>query len=698
MLAANGSVLTNKYSEGYPGKRYYGGNRVIDEVEDVAIDRVKALFGADAANVQPHSGANANLAAYLALLQPGDTVMGLRLDQGGHLTHGSPVNASGRLFRFVSYGLTPSDERIDLDQVRDLARTERPKLIVTGATAYPRIIDPIPFREIADEVGALFLFDAAHIAGLIAGGVHPNPVPHSDVVTFTTHKTLRGPRGGCIVSTSDYATPIDKAVFPGLQGGPLEHVIAAKAVAFHEAADPSFREYAQQIVRNAQALAAALAAEGFRLVSGGTDNHLLLVDLRTFDAELTGKIAQEVLDRAGITLNKNTIPDDPRSPFVTSGVRIGTPAVTTQGMREPEMARIAELIARSLRHRDDEAEQASVRRRGRRALLEVRAVPRAQRPRPLARLGVGWPFDARPGRLPHHRWCRRHRHVRAHAARALLRHQVRRCRRARRAQGARRAHRDTRWRRDVRGVPARDVGGVAPRRVPSGVHVVVGTSRCRARRGDHLHASGCSTTSTSGPHPQRSSGMVLAGGVMSLLGITMFYFRIPFFGLVLLSPDLAPLVTVLWVVGMANAVNLIDGLDGLAAGTVAIAAGAFFLYAQRLNDAGLLAAGSISPMVSVIVLGMCVGLPSAQLPSRAHLHGGLRGAPPRAADGRVDDRRRWASERAVQRPDLLLLRPPVHPALHPRGADPRHDVRDHSPRHRVELRWRPPTRTTCITG
>ena len=361
VLTANGSVLTNKYSEGYPGKRYYGGNRVIDEVEDIAIDRVKALFGAEAANVQPHSGANANLAAYLALLQPGDTVMGLRLDQGGHLTHGSPVNASGRLFRFVSYGLTPSDERIDLDQVRDLARAERPKLIVTGATAYPRIIDPVPFREIADEVGALFLFDAAHIAGLIAGGVHPNPVPYSDVVTFTTHKTLRGPRGGCIVSTSDYGTPIDKAVFPGLQGGPLEHVIAAKAVAFHEAADPSFREYAQQIVRNAQALAAALAAEGFRLVSGGTDNHLLLVDLRTFDAELTGKIAQEVLDRAGITLNKNTIPDDPRSPFVTSGVRIGTPAVTTQGMREPEMARIAELIARSLRHRDDDAEQASVR-------------------------------------------------------------------------------------------------------------------------------------------------------------------------------------------------------------------------------------------------------------------------------------------------------------------------------------------------
>ena len=361
VLSANGSVLTNKYSEGYPGKRYYGGNRFIDEAEDLARERVKALFGAEAANVQPHSGANANIAAYLALLEPGDTVMGLRLDQGGHLTHGSPVNASGKLFRFVAYGLTPSDERIDLDQVRDLALAERPKMIITGATAYPRIIDAQPFREIADEVGALFLFDAAHIAGLIAGGAHPSPVPYSDVVTFTTHKTLRGPRGGCIISKAEHATAIDKAVFPGLQGGPLEHVIAAKAVAFHEAAHPSFSDYAAQIVRNAQALAAGLAAEGFRLVSGGTDNHLLLVDLRTFDSELTGKIAQETLDRAGITLNKNTIPDDPRSPFVTSGVRIGTPAVTTQGMTEPEMAQIAELIARALRHRDDETEQAAVR-------------------------------------------------------------------------------------------------------------------------------------------------------------------------------------------------------------------------------------------------------------------------------------------------------------------------------------------------
>ena len=361
VMEATGSVLTNKYSEGYPGKRYYGGNRIIDEVEELARDRCKRLFGADHANVQPHAGANANMAAYLALLEPGDTVLGMRLDQGGHLTHGSPVNASGRLYHFVSYGVTDSDERIDLDQLEDLARRERPKLIVAGATAYSRIIDPEPIRRIADDVGALFLFDAAHVAGLVAGGVHPNPVGIADVVTFTTHKTLRGPRGGCIVCRADLAPAIDKAVFPGLQGGPLEHVIAAKAVAFGEASQPEFKDYAAQIVRNARALAEALAAEGFRLVSGGTDNHLMLVDLRPIDPELTGKVAQEVLDRAGITLNKNQIPGDPRSPFQTSGLRIGTPAVTTAGMKEAEMATIAGLIGRTLRCRDDEAELAAVR-------------------------------------------------------------------------------------------------------------------------------------------------------------------------------------------------------------------------------------------------------------------------------------------------------------------------------------------------
>ena len=355
VLAASGSVLTNKYAEGYPGKRYYGGNVHVDEAEDLARERVKALFGADHANVQPHAGANANMAAYLAVLEPGDTVLGMRLDQGGHLTHGSPVNFSGRLYDFVSYGVTPSDERIDMDEVRDRAQAHHPKLIVAGATAYPRIIEPAPFREIAEEVGALLMFDAAHIAGLIAGGVHPNPVPYCDIVTFTTHKTLRGPRGACILSTAEYATAIDKAVFPGLQGGPLEHHIAAKAVAFREAADPSFAAYARQIVANARALAEALSGHGFRLVSGGTDNHLLLVDLRTFDEDLTGAEAQTVLDRAGITLNKNTVPDDPRSPFVTSGVRIGTPSTTTQGMAEPEMERIAELIVRTLKGRDDDS-------------------------------------------------------------------------------------------------------------------------------------------------------------------------------------------------------------------------------------------------------------------------------------------------------------------------------------------------------
>jgi glycine hydroxymethyltransferase len=348
VMAATGSVLTNKYSEGYPGKRYYGGNYVIDEVEELARTRARQLFGADHANVQPHAGANANMAAYLAVLEPGDTVLGMRLDQGGHLTHGSPVNASGRLYRFVAYGVTESDERIDYDEVAEVARRERPKLIVAGATAYPRVIDPEPFRRIADDVGALFLFDAAHVAGLIAGGAHPNPVPFADIVTFTTHKTLRGPRGGCIVCRSDLAAAIDKAVFPGLQGGPLEHVIAAKAVAFREASTPEFAGYARQVVANARALAAGLAQEGLRLASGGTDNHLILVDLRSRFPELTGKAAQEALDRSGITLNKNQVPGDPRSPFQTSGLRLGTAAVTTTGMGEPEMARIATLIGRVL--------------------------------------------------------------------------------------------------------------------------------------------------------------------------------------------------------------------------------------------------------------------------------------------------------------------------------------------------------------
>src|SRR5262245_8575789 len=362
VLEATGSVLTNKYSEGYPGKRYYGGNEVIDQVEELARERARSLFGADHANVQPHSGANANMAVYLSLLHPGDTVLGMRLDQGGHLTHGSPVNASGKLFRFVAYGVTQSDERIDFDEVREVARRERPKLVVAGATAYPRIIDPRPFREIADEVGALFMFDAAHVAGLIAGGQHPNPMAHgADIVTLTTHKTLRGPRAGCILTTEELAETIDKSVFPGLQGGPLDHVIAAKAVAFHEAAQPEFAEYAAQIVRNASALAEALATAGLRLVSGGTDNHLMLVDLRTFDPDLSGKKARLALDRAGISLNENTVPDDPRPPYITSGLRIGTPAVTTQGMTESEMATVGGLIHRVLVGRGDDAEIAAVR-------------------------------------------------------------------------------------------------------------------------------------------------------------------------------------------------------------------------------------------------------------------------------------------------------------------------------------------------
>jgi len=360
VMAAVGSVLTNKYAEGYPGKRYYGGNHVVDDIESLAISRVCALFGADHANVQPHSGANANMCVYQALLSAGDTVLGLGLDHGGHLTHGSPVNASGMLYNFVNYGVG-AEERIDMDAVRDLALEHRPRMIVAGTTSYPRRIDPEPFRAIADEVGALLLFDIAHLAGLVAGGAHPNPVPFADVVTFTTHKTLRGPRGGCILATAEHAAAIDKAVFPGWQGGPQENAIAGKAIAFREAATAEFAEYAHRIVANAASLAAALADEGFRMVSGGTDTHMIVVDLRPFDVELTGKQAQATLDEAGITLNKNTVPDDPRSPFVTSGVRIGTPSVTTQGMTPAEMPTVARLIARALRGRDDATEISKVR-------------------------------------------------------------------------------------------------------------------------------------------------------------------------------------------------------------------------------------------------------------------------------------------------------------------------------------------------
>jgi glycine hydroxymethyltransferase len=359
VLEAMGSPLTNKYAEGLPGKRYYGGCEVVDKIEQLAIDRAKQLFGADHANVQPHSGASANMAAYMALLDPGDKVMGMRLDQGGHLTHGSPVNFSGRLYDFVAYGVDDETETLDYDRVRDLARRERPKMIVAGATAYPRIIDFAAFRQIADEVGALFLVDAAHIAGLIVGGAHPSPAPYADIITLTTHKTLRGPRAGCILCREEYAAAIDKAVFPGLQGGPLMHVIAAKAVAFHEAAQPGFREYAAGIVRNAQALASGLDGEGFRIVSGGTDNHLMLVDLRPFG--VTGKQAQEALDGAGITVNKNAIPNDPEKPFVTSGLRLGTAAVTTAGMGEPEMAEISSLIATVLRKTGDDVVAGDVR-------------------------------------------------------------------------------------------------------------------------------------------------------------------------------------------------------------------------------------------------------------------------------------------------------------------------------------------------
>ena len=346
VLEAQGSVLTNKYAEGYPGKRYYGGCDHVDVVERLAIERAKAVFGAEHANVQPHSGAQANMAAYFSRLGPGDSILSMNLTHGGHLTHGSPVNFSGKFFEVVPYGVREDDQRLDYAEVADLARRHRPKLIVAGHSAYPRQIDAAPFREIADEVGALLMVDMAHYAGLVAADLHPSPVPHADLVTTTTHKTLRGPRGGMILCRAAFAKSVDSSVFPGHQGGPLMHVIAAKAVALKEAATPAFKDYQRRIVANAEALAAGLLRRGFTLVSGGTDNHLLLLDLR--ETELTGKAAQETLDQARITVNKNAIPFDPRSPFVTSGVRIGTPAVTSRGMGTAEMDRIAELIARAL--------------------------------------------------------------------------------------------------------------------------------------------------------------------------------------------------------------------------------------------------------------------------------------------------------------------------------------------------------------
>jgi len=358
VLEAQGSVMTNKYAEGYPGKRYYGGCEFVDEVESLAIARAKELFGADHANVQPHSGSQANMTVYLAVLKPGDSYLGMNLAHGGHLSMGSPVNFSGFIYNVIPYGVSEKTETIDYEEVQRLAKEHRPKLIIAGASAYPRIIDYPRFRKIADDIGALLMVDMAHIAGLVAAGLHPSPVPYADFVTTTTHKTLRGPRGGMVLCKAEHAKIIDSRVFPGMQGGPLMHVIAAKAVALKEALSPEFKVYQQQIVKNAQALARSLMARGFRLTSDGTDNHLMLVDLRK--SELTGKVAQETLDKARITVNKNGIPFDTRSPFVTSGIRIGTPAVTSRGMKEPEMAQIGDLITRALGTVGDETKLRAV--------------------------------------------------------------------------------------------------------------------------------------------------------------------------------------------------------------------------------------------------------------------------------------------------------------------------------------------------
>ncbi|MDY6848247.1 MAG: serine hydroxymethyltransferase [Thermodesulfobacteriota bacterium] len=359
VLEAQGSVLTNKYAEGYPGKRYYGGCEFVDQAEQLAIDRACALFGAEHANVQPHSGSQANMAVYFEVCQPGDTVLGMNLAHGGHLTHGSPVNFSGKLFNIVPYGVRQDTATIDYDEVASLAREHRPRLIVVGASAYPRTIDFEAFRAIADEVGAMVMVDMAHIAGLVAAGEHPNPVPHAEFVTSTTHKTLRGPRGGMILCREEFAKKLNSNIFPGIQGGPLMHAIAAKAVAFKEAGTDEFKAYAGQVVKNAKALAGALSERNFNLVSGGTDNHLMLLDFT--GTELTGKVAEATLEQAGITVNKNAVPFDTRSPFVTSGVRIGTPATTTRGFKESEMIQIADWIRRALDNIDNEQQLKSIR-------------------------------------------------------------------------------------------------------------------------------------------------------------------------------------------------------------------------------------------------------------------------------------------------------------------------------------------------
>jgi glycine hydroxymethyltransferase len=359
VLEAQGSVLTNKYAEGYPGKRYYGGCEFVDVAEQLAIDRAKELFGAEHANVQPHSGSQANMAVYFSVCQPGDTVLGMNLAHGGHLTHGSPVNFSGKLFNILPYGVKKETGIIDYEEAERLAEEHKPKLIVVGASAYPRTIDFEAFRRIADKVGAMVMVDMAHIAGLVAAGVHPSPVPHAEFVTTTTHKTLRGPRGGMILCREEFAKKLNSNIFPGIQGGPLMHVIAAKAVAFKEALEPEFKDYALQVVKNARALADGLMRRGFNLVSGGTDNHLMLVDLS--GSEITGKMAEETLEMAGITVNKNAVPFDTRSPFVTSGFRIGTPATTSRGLKEEEMEMVAAWIGRALQNVGNEAELASIR-------------------------------------------------------------------------------------------------------------------------------------------------------------------------------------------------------------------------------------------------------------------------------------------------------------------------------------------------
>ena len=627
VLAALGSTMTDKYAEGYPGRRYYGGCEFVDVTERLAIDRAKALFGADHANVQPHSGASANLAVFGAFLEPhsDDKVLGMVLAHGGHLTHGSPVNVSGKWFNFVGYEVDRETEQLDMDRIRDLAKAERPKIILAGYTAYPRTIDFAAFREIADEVGALLWVDASHFIGLVAGDAYPSPVPYADVVTFTTHKALRGPRGAMIVCKEEHAKAIDKAVFPMMQGGPLEHCIAAKAVALKEACTPEFKAYADRTVRDARALAAGLADEGLRIVSGGTDSHLILADTRPLDID--GKTAEAVADEVGIALNKNQIPYDPNPPSTPSGIRVGTPGPRRSAWTSPRCARSRASSATSLKRPEDAGVKEKARAQRARPDAAVPALPVAGR-RPAVRGPVA---ARRPG--PHTEPS-----VSAYlliflasaGTTFLVTPLVRRIggahgghRSARGPEGPSRGDADDGWARDVCGLPGR-----SRRLVPAAVLLRHARRAARSRsprssRARMMVGLGLIDDRRGTSALAKFTAQIFIAGVLYLIGCVADLFLAPrSLQVVSLTSDLAVLLTILWVVVIVNAVNLVDGLDGLAAGMVAIAAGMFFIYMVRtpspFGDA------SAAALLSVHHRRDLRGLPPVELLPGEDLHGGLR--------------------------------------------------------------------------